>query len=486
MVAIESSLMSMMVLHLGRDSSIMLFAFIVMTIIQQYEQIMDCIRTFINRGQYTITLEGRFISSIGLGAGEDYPILNESMKAILHYVRTHCDGKMLNTMKSGLIINGLDKMKDDFMNILPNTSIESLRINEHINMSVHFPKSSKTSKSSKTDDEDKDDADTFNERVFKMTLVSPKSTSYLSEFINNCIVEFNQYEQMKAQGPLQVFRLGDVSRSGDTGKAYPLITDKTFDNLFFEGKEALIQRLDAFKDKSTYRRLGIQDALGLLFHGQPGTGKTSTIKAIAKYMNMHLLIVPMNTIRTKRQLEEIFYNQHFAYRKIPTNKRIYVFEEVDCNGWDNIVLDRSLGGGNLVAATTAPATINGANGNTIIMMNDRKPKENIVEEPLSLGALLECMDGLLEQPGRIIIMTTNHPERLDPALRRPGRLDMEIEFKRLGSKQVAQIFEHWYGLPLIEEIPQLDGKYTQAEISQIIFKHLRDPAGFIAEILGNT
>ena len=474
----------MIFLQMGRDSTIMLLAFIVITIAQKHEHIMEFIRSIMNRGRYTITLEGRFISSIGLRAGEDYPIINESMKAVLHYVRTHCDGKMLDTMRSGLIVNGLDKMKDDFMNLLPNTSIESLRINEYINMSVHFPKSSKSTKSSKTDDFDKDVADTFNERIFKMTLVSPKSTTYLNDFINNCITEFDHYECQKAQGPIQVFRLGDVTKSGDTGKAYPLITDKTFDNLFFEGKDALIKRLNTFKDKSTYQRLGIQDALGLLFHGEPGTGKTSAIKAIAKYMDMHLLIVPMNTIRTKRQLEELFYSQHFAYRKVPSHKRIYVFEEIDCNGWDNIVLDRSLGGGSLNVATTVPTPVSAANGNTIIMMNDRKLKENSVDEPMSLGALLECMDGLLEQPGRIIIMTTNHPERLDPALRRPGRLDMEIEFKRLGRRQIAEIFEHWYGSPLNEEIATLEGRYTQAEISQIIFRHLHDPAGFIAEIRG--
>lgn len=478
---IESSLMSMIFLQMGRDSTIMLLAFLVIMLTQKREQILELMRNIMNRGLSTISMEGRFISKVDTNSSEDYPILNESIKAVLHYVRVHVNSKMLNTMKSGRIVNGLDRMKEDFINLLPNTSIQSITISEHINMSINFLKSTKTSKVS----DDEEETCQFNERSFILTLTTTKSISYLNEFITNCITEFNQYEEQKAEGPLRIFRPAESSSKGeDRGKSYELITDKTFDNLFFEGKDALLQRLDSFKDKTTYRRLGIQDALGLLFHGEPGTGKTSTIKAIAKHMNMHLIIVPMNQIKTKRQLEELFHNQHIAYRKVPTNKRIYVFEEIDCNGWDNVVLDRSLGGGSLTttaAAATSPTISTG--GNTIIMMKereDRRQRDSSAEEPMSLGALLECMDGLLEQPGRIIIMTTNHPERLDPALRRPGRLDMEIEFKRLTHKCVAQIFEHWYGCELTEHVP--DYKYTQAEISQIIFRHLKDPDGFISEV----
>jgi ATP-dependent Zn protease len=409
---------------------------------------------------------------------------------------------MLDTMRSGLIVNGLDKMKDDFMNLLPNTSIESLRINEYINMSVHFPKSSKSTKSSKTDDFDKDVADTFNERTFKMTLVSPKSTTYLNDFINNCITEFDHYECQKAQGPIQVFRLGDITKSGDTGKAYPLITDKTFDNLFFEGKDALIKRLNTFKDKSTYRRLGIQDALGLLFHGEPGTGKTSAIKAIAKYMDMHLLIVPMNTIRTKRQLEELFYSQHFAYRKVPSHKRIYVFEEIDCNEWAHIVKARKVTDAATDNTSTSYDNISVPGPSKTTEKDDdltadsddsdnsdvkyfkkkiNRDKKDLENDKVTLGTLLELMDGLVEFPGRLIIMTTNHPEVLDPALLRPGRIDMHIHFNKLRGCDIANIYKIWTGFSLsAEDIARIpNDSYTQAQISQLIFKYEFEPHKFL-------
>ena len=57
-------------------------------------------------------------------------------------------------------------------------------------------------------------------------------------------------------------------------------------------------------------------------------------------------------------------------------------------------------------------------------------KNNSTEDGLKLSHILNVFDGLLEMPGRIIIITTNHPEKIDEALLRPGRIDRKIEFKK--------------------------------------------------------
>jgi chaperone BCS1 len=59
---------------------------------------------------------------------------------------------------------------------------------------------------------------------------------------------------------------------------------------------------------------------------------------------------------------------------------------------------------------------------------------------ISLYALLNVIDGLVSQEGRILIMTTNHAERLDDALIRPGRVDMRIKFELASSLMIESLF----------------------------------------------
>merc|ERR1719410_800686 len=51
---------------------------------------------------------------------------------------------------------------------------------------------------------------------------------------------------------------------------------------------------------------------------------------------------------------------------------------------------------------------------------------SMVKDPLNLSGLLNVLDGVVDTPGRILIMTSNHPEKLDPALIRPGRIDKKL------------------------------------------------------------
>merc|ERR1712004_450128 len=67
-----------------------------------------------------------------------------------------------------------------------------------------------------------------------------------------------------------------------------------------------------------------------------------------------------------------------------------------------------------------------------MMLTEEPPKNR-----LTLASLLEVFDGVMEMPGRIMIITTNHPDKLDKALVRPGRIDMALEFGRCTSTDVA-------------------------------------------------
>lgn len=102
-------------------------------------------------------------------------------------------------------------------------------------------------------------------------------------------------------------------------------------------------------------------------------------------------------------------------------------------------------------------------------------------EQLTLGHILQVFDGILETPGRILIMTTNHPEALDPALVRPGRVDVVVNFERFTAVEVHEMFENITGSKIppedLAKIP--DSAWSAAQVAQKIFENWEDNAGAI-------
>merc|ERR1711978_451763 len=99
-----------------------------------------------------------------------------------------------------------------------------------------------------------------------------------------------------------------------------------------------------------------------------------------------------------------------------------------------------------------------------IRQEDKKYKEK--KNELKLSDLLEALDGVLEMNGRMLIMTTNHLEKLDPALIRPGRVDTSLEFKRCNKKAIGEFFEAFFGKEsynILDMKRISDGVWTPAE-----------------------
>ena len=236
---------------------------------------------------------------------------------------------------------------------------------------------------------------------------------------------------------------------------YQLSDEKTFESLFLPRKADLLNLLDNFQDdKGKFAVKGFPRKLGLLLHGPPGTGKTSLIKAIAHYTNRHIVTIPLKRLQTNEQLMELMFGCKFNCfdedlpLHIPLHKIVFTLEDVDAAG--DVAADRSqtnLARQELLAARLLAATNAQQNGNLASksdLESDLLPERFAGRDALDLAGLLNALDGVVDSPGRIVVMTTNHPEKLDPALVRPGRVNMKLNLGKLRTEEAEQMLAHYF------------------------------------------
>ncbi len=86
----------------------------------------------------------------------------------------------------------------------------------------------------------------------------------------------------------------------------------------------------------------------------------------------------------------------------------------------------------------------------------------IVQDPLTLSFLLNLIDGIIEQPSRILIMTT---DQIDPALIRPGRIDFKQEFKLCSKPIIKDMIEHFFEKENnVDVTPLYDNVHSPADV----------------------
>ena len=238
---------------------------------------------------------------------------------------------------------------------------------------------------------------------------------------------------------------------------------KNFSNVFFPEKEHLVKKIKFFNDNEAwYLDRGIPHMFGLLLHGEPGCGKTSVIKAIANLTKRHIVSIPLKNVDTISDLYHALYHEKIDRRTIPISKRLYVFEDIDCGGLEDIVKDRK------TQQSLDQKESEGEGNSWKISLDSTNEKEM---RDLTLSDLLEVFDGVLEMRGRMMVITTNHLDKLDPALIRPGRVDTILEFKKATKDAVRDIFEHFFTKEMVPrdlDMDQVrDGVWTPAEVVQI-------------------
>jgi mitochondrial chaperone BCS1 len=151
--------------------------------------------------------------------------------------------------------------------------------------------------------------------------------------------------------------------------------------------------------KLWYNQRGIPYRRGYLFEGPPGTGKTSLCIALAGRFKLKIYILNLNNT-SDDDLQSLMSS-------LP-ERCILLLEDIDTQKITNL--------------------------------RTAEPGNSATDRRLTLSGLLNAIDGVIANEGRILIMTTNHRNKLDPALIRPGRVDMTITFENPDTDSIKRLF----------------------------------------------
>ncbi|KAF2746092.1 P-loop containing nucleoside triphosphate hydrolase protein [Sporormia fimetaria CBS 119925] len=213
-----------------------------------------------------------------------------------------------------------------------------------------------------------------------------------------------------------------------------------------EQKAVIVSDINEYLQPSCarwYAARGIPYRRGYLFHGAPGTGKTSLSFALAGVFGLSIYCMSI----TEAGLTDSDLSKLFS--ELP-RRCIVLLEDIDSAGLrrpddaaDSKKKKKSSKGSD-AEKSDAPGAV----------PEDPTEPTTTSESKITLSGLLNAVDGVASHEGRVLIMTTNCPGKLDPALVRPGRVDLQVEFTLATRDQIRDIFARMYSSER-DNIPRL-------------------------------
>ncbi|XP_006664790.2 LOW QUALITY PROTEIN: AAA-ATPase ASD, mitochondrial-like [Oryza brachyantha] len=211
-------------------------------------------------------------------------------------------------------------------------------------------------------------------------------------------------------------------------------------------KQEILDDLDMFRDgKDYYASVGKAWKRGYLLFGPPGTGKSTMIAAMANFLDYDVYDLELTAVKSNIELRRLFIET--------TGKSIIVIEDIDCS----IDLTGKRKRKKKKAKTSEKKK----------KMMPPWERDDEEEKKVTLSGVLNFIDGLWSACGgeRIIVFTTNHKEKLDPALIRRGRMDVHVEMSYCCFEAFKVLAKNYLGVEQHEVFDEIRRLLGEVEMS---------------------